>query len=260
MNIKSVIDLHTRIDMNTRPIASFLAGIIMWGVATSAIKTSAIGVALYLTGLVAMLMWTVVSMNHIFQKSMYGEDAYRYMSLPVSFRTLATGKLCAAATQCTAAFLVAFLCLDYFMIRTFGSGASDSYDAIQATVIALINLHSQILGGTMTTACVIFIIAVAPTVDVIESFFLCAVVQLGVIIRNLMDPQQQKPQVAVFMTVLMIILYGTVTVIFLWLPGLIFVGSIAIPQLLIAMALKAAGTLALLQSSVRLLEKKYALS
>ena len=92
----------------------------------------------------SIIFLTIIPMNYIYNKSVFGEYAYQYMCLPVSYSDLVKGKVLAAFIYCTISVFIFILCAAFFMISIFNSGGTAYGDFIEKSTIALINTHKML--------------------------------------------------------------------------------------------------------------------
>lgn len=203
---------------------------------------------------------TVIPMNHIFSKSVFGEYAYQYMSIPISFMDLVKGKVITAFMYCTISVLIAVIYYDYFMIHFFNSGGAAYGDIVDMSIIAFINMHEVMSENIIFTESIIFIFGTIYIGVMIESLFISAGVFYAIIIRNIIEPQREKIAVAIGIGLVAVIVYIVFSFLCVRIPGLLFENDLAIPQLIIAAILKVGGAYGFMIYSAKLLEKKYSLN
>ena len=206
-----------------------------------------------------MVVIVIPSLKSIFYKSMFGEEAYTYMSVPVSFRKLAAAKVVSGTAQCAGVCLFMVLCIYYFMMQFFTPADPGYMDLLDRAAYTMIDAHSTLSDGEMTTASVIFIICTIFITIMVEGVFISAVIFCTVIIRNTTEVGVNSIIFSIIAAMAAIAAYGALTFLFLWLPGLFFESQLAIPQIVIAWLLKIAATYGLVRYSSNLLEKYYSL-
>ena len=259
------LELEDVIKINDDMTPAFLNAISFWSCAlvltliVVGVRNTA-GIVLTLATLVLCLLLAYIPMKHVFSKSLFGEEAYRYMTLPISFRVWVMAKICSVTRALCTAVMILMLCGGYYIIAMFGAGTSGYNDLLALMASAMMNMHAAMSGGILTTSAVFFILISAPIAALVESFFISAMILYGVIVKNLLDPRREKPQTAIAIAIIGILVYPAVSFICVWLPGLFFQKDLAIPQLIIAAVLKLAFTYALARDAANLLEKKYALN
>jgi len=260
MNLKTVIDLNIDLAPKAPMAISMSVGFIGAVIATQSFGTSTAGMVIYLFLIAWIMVFAIIPLNHVFSRSLFGEEAYRYMLLPVSFRKMVIGKICAGAEHCSVFCILTVLFSYYTLIKFFGTGGDEYGIMIVDVAAALINLHHMISDNVMTTAAVMFIIGAAPIAALLESVFISAMILNGVIIKNLMDPRREKPLIAIGIAIVALLGYLAVSLLFIWVPGLFFQNDLAIPQLIIAAILKIGAIYGMARSAAHLLEEKYALN
>lgn len=210
--------------------------------------------------MMAVIFLTAIPMNHIFNKSVFGEYAYQYMSIPVSFMELVKGKVLAAFIYCSISVFIFVIGFSFFMINTFNSGGVVYSDFIRMSTIAFINMHEVFSDNMLSTGSVIFVIGTAYIGVLIEALFISAGTFYAIIIRNIIEPQREKITIAIGVAAAAVIVYIAFSILCVWLPGLFFKNDLAIAQLIIAAALKIGAAYGLMVYSAKLLEKKYSLN
>ena len=216
-------------------------------------------------GILIMLMlsfvfMTVIPMNYIFNKSVFGEYAYQYMSLPISHMELVRGKVIVAFMYCTISVLIVVLYFDYFMIHFFTSGGTEYGDILNMSITAFINMHEALSENMISTESLIFIFGTIYIGVMIEALFISTGTFYAIIIRNIIEPQREKITIAIGVAVVAVIVYIAFSYLCVCFPGLFFENDLAIPQLIIAAALKLGAAYGLMVYSAKLLEKKYSLN
>ncbi|MDO5414279.1 MAG: hypothetical protein Q4F78_02325 [Bacillota bacterium] len=199
-------------------------------------------------------------MNHVFNKSVFGEYAYQYMTIPVPYIDLVKGKVITAFMYCTISVLIAVLYYDYFMIHFFNSGGSVYNDIVRVSITAFINMHEILSENMISTESVIFIFGTIYIGVMIESLLISAGAFYAIIIRNILEPQREKITVAIGVALAAVIIYIAFTFLCVWLPGLFFKNDLAIVQLIIAGVLKLGASYGIMVHSAKLLETKYSLN
>ena len=259
MKLEDVIKIND--DMKPAHLNSFLLwACVLLGVMMAFGMGNTISIVITLAVLALCILMAYISLKHIFGKSLFGEEAYRYMMLPVSFRVWVMAKICSSVNSCCTVMLILMLCGCCYINVMFGAGTTGYPSPWASMAAAMINAHAAMSDGIITTSAVVFMLASAPIAALIESFFASALILYGVIIKNLMDPRREKPQIAIAIAITGLLAYLAAGFICIWLPGLFFRNDLAIPQLVIAAALKLAVTYALARDAANLLEKKYALN
>lgn len=210
--------------------------------------------------MMAVIFLTVIPMNHIFNKSIFGEYAYQYMSIPVPFIDLVKGKVLTAFICCSISVLIFVICISFFMINVFNSGGAAYSDFIRMSTIAFINMHEAFSDNMLSTESVIFVIGTAYIGVLVEALFISAGTFYAIIIRNIIEPQREKITVAIGVALAAVIVYIAFSFLCVCLPGLFFKNDLAIPQLIIAAALMTGAAYGLMVYSAKLLEKKYSLN
>lgn len=260
MNLKTIIDLNIDLAPKAPMAISMAVGFIGAVITTQSFGTSTVGMVIYLFLIAWIMVFAVIPLNHVFSRSLFGEEAYRYMLLPVSFRKMVIGKILAGAEHCSVFCILTVLFSYYILIKFFGTGG-DAYGTMIADVAtALINLHHMASDSVMTTVSVVFIIGAAPFAALLESVFISAMILNGVIIKNILDSRREKPQIVIAIAIAGFLIYLVANLLFIWVPGLFFKNDLAIPQFIIAAGLKLAATYGLARSAAEILEKKYSLN
>ena len=188
--------------------------------------------------MMAVIFLTAIPMNHIFNKSVFGEYAYQYMSIPVSFMELVKGKVLTAFIYCSISVFIFVIGFSFFMINTFNSGGVVYSDFIRMSTIAFINMHEVFSDNMLSTESVIFVIGTAYIGVMIEALFISAGTFYAIIIRNIIEPQREKITIAIGVAAVSVVVYIAFSYLCVCLPGLFFKNDLAIPQLIIAVALK----------------------
>jgi len=218
------------------------------------------GIGILAALMMAVIFLTAIPMNHIFNKSVFGEYAHQYMSIPVSFMELVKGKVMTAFIYCSISVLIFVIGFSFFMINTFNSGGAVYGDFIRMSAIAFINMHQAFSDNMLSTASVIFVIGTAYIGVLVEALFISAGTFYAIIIRNIIEPQREKVTIAIGVALAAVIIYIVFTFLCVWIPGLFFKNDLAIAQLIIAGALKAGAAYGIMVHSAKLLETKYSLN
>lgn len=259
MKVQDVVNMNTKLV----PKQSIIVTIIVILLVTVSIQFSyvlAARIGICISLIFAFFFLTMIPMNHIFNKSVFGEYAYQYMSISVSFKNLVKGKVLAAFIYSMTSILIFVLCVAFFMILWFGSGGTISYSIIGNSITAFINMHEAFSDNMMSTESVAFIFGTVPIAVVIEALFISAGVFYTIIIRNIVDPQREKISVTIGVALTAAIIYIVFTFLCIWLPGLFFKNDLTIAQLIIAGVLKVGAAYGIMVHSAKLLETKYSLN
>lgn len=259
MRLWEVIEINDAMTPELPEIISFIAAAATWAVMAVELQNS-IELAVAMIAIVTCIIAAYIPLKHIFSKSLFGEEAYRYMMLPISFKAWVFAKIYSGAKSCFATVLILMLCIYYFMIWFFNSGGTEYGEFVTNSAVALLNAHAALSDDIMTTNSVIFIIAAFPITAMLESAFVSAVILSGVVIKNLMDSRREKPQLAIGIGIVAILVYLVASFLFIWIPGLFFKNDLAVPQLIIAAGLKLTAAYGLARCAEHLLEKKYTLN
>ncbi len=259
MRFQKVIKLNDDMTPALPGYVSFTAVASAWLIMIVALPNP-IEIAATMVATVMCLFMAYIPLKYIFSKSLFGEEAYRYMPLPISFQSWVFAKIYSGAKSCFTTVLILILCVDFYMKFVFNSGCMAYENFITSSAVAIINVHAALSEGVMMTNSVVFIVAAVPFVAMIESVFISDVILLSVIIKNLMDPRREKPQLAIGIAIVAILVYLVASFLFIWIPGLFFANDLAIPQLIIAAALKLTAVYGLARAAEHLLEEKYSLS
>ena len=259
MRVQDVVNMNTKLVPKQSIIVTIIVIILVnVSIQFSYVMAARIGVSISL--LFAFFFLTMIPMNHIFNKSVFGEYAYQYMSISVSFKNLVRGKVLAAFIYSMTSILIFVLCAAFFMILWFGSGGTISYSIIGNSITAFINMHEAFSDNMMSTESVVFIFGTVTIAVMIEALFISAGAFYAVIIRNILEPQREKVTVVIGVALAAVIIYIAVTFLCVWLPGLFFKNDLAIAQLIIAGALKLGVAYGIMVHSAKLLETKYSLN
>lgn len=259
MRVQDVVNMNTKLVPKQSIIVTMIViFIVNVSIQFSYVMVARIGVSVSL--LFAFFFLTMIPMNYIFNKSVFGEYAYQYMSISVSFKSLVKGKVLAAFTYCMISVLIFVLCAAFFIILWFGSGGTISYSLIGNSITAFINMHEAFSENMMSTESVVFIFGTAGITVLIEALFISAGAFYAVIIRNIIEPQREKITIAIGVAFAAVLIYITFTFLCIWLPGLFFENDLTIAQLIIAGVLKLGAAYGIMMHSAKLLEEKYSLN
>lgn len=259
LDLRTIIDLNMALTPKTPTAMSVASGFLGAAVGIQLFAVSTAGLIICLTIGALLVAFAVVQLDHVFSRSLFGEEAYRYMLLPISFRKMVAGKICVGVEHCCIVCILALLCAHCVLIKFFGAGGVYG-TMVEGAATGIINLHRMLSDGVMTTGSVVFLMGVSPVAALMESAFISAMILYGIIIKNLLDPRREKPQAAIGIAVAGFLIYLAANFLFLWVPGLFFKNDLAIPQLIIAAVLKLGAIYELAQGAAHLLEKKYSLN
>lgn len=259
MKLQKAISLNDDMIPDLPAIISIAVVASAWAILVMDLPNS-IDIAVTMVATVMCLLMAYIPLNHIFSKSLFEEEAYRYMVMPVSFQVWVIAKVYSGAKSCTASIWTLILCADFYMKFVFNSGGLSYESFFVSSAVAIINAHAALSDGVMMTNSVVFIIAASILAAMIESAFISAMILNGVIIYNLFDPRREKPQVVIGIAIVGILLYLAANLLYIWAPGLFFKNDLAIPQLIIAAGLKLGTIYGLARGAAHLLEKKYSLN
>ena len=209
-----------------------------------------------------------LAFRDLFQRSLFGEEAYTYMTVPISMRDVVIGKAVTANMWMMTSFAVLWISLLIDGLATgemdleFGIGGfllqiqSGVFEAAEEHVISsgtIVTDEKQLLGAAMG-------LTVMPVVFLSRSIFLCSVMQLGTIIRHVLDPQRKNLLVTMSVVIgCLVVIVGTGAA-REGLCTLVGGGITTIWTCLISILLPAALGIGLLAAAVVLLEKKYSLT
>lgn len=259
MDLRRIIDLNMDLAPKAPTAISVASSFLGAAIGIQLFRTSTVGLIICLIIVVWTLAYSVIPLNHVFSRSLFGEEAYRYMLLPISFRKMVVSKICVGVEHCCIFCILALLYAYCVLIKFFGAGGVYS-SVVEGTATGIINLHHMISDGVMTTGSVVFLMGASPVAALIESAFISAMILCGVIIYNLFDPRREKPQAAIGIAIAGFLIYLAANFLFIWAPGLFFKNDLAIPQLIIAAGLKLGAIYGLARGAAHMLEEKYALN
>lgn len=204
-----------------------------------------------------------IELNRIFNRSIYGEEAYTYMMMPIRTKEAVYGKIIVGTYWLMFVFLLIIIYAGAWLYSLVDYNSMIIYiggDILENLAMAFIDVHNTIFVKPIATGSVVFIFSTILIMALIESFVICGLIQLAVIVKNIIEPGEHRVVVSAVLIICTAAAYALCSFVFLWLPGLFFETSFAIPQLIISLALKLALGAALAITSTRLLDTKYALN
>ncbi len=216
---------------------------------------------------IVALVYAFLGFRQLFDKSLYGEEAYTYMLAPMSMKHIIIGKTIAACFWLTFGVMLIYigLCISGLLFQTFSMdwsiGAfllqevSGVLDAVENGVIG----RNEIVYDRGDLMCLAAGEILVPVVALSESILVCGLFQLGYAVRHVLAPNRDKPMVTV-----MIVLGGAVVLalalaVFGGLAVLIYGHDVTgwmAPELLEIPVLGGCG-IGLLVIGIKLLERKY---
>ena len=259
MRVQDIVSMNAKL-VPKQSITITVGVLLLFNICLNFSYNTAAGIGAFISLVFAFIFLTMIPMNHIFNKSVFGEYAYQYMSIPISFNKLVKGKVLAAFNYCMISVLICILCVDFFIIHLFGAGGLISYNLLENSIVAFINMHEMFSDDWMLTETVMFIFGTIWIASMIEALFISSGAFYAVIIRNIIEPQREKVTIAIGIALAAVIIYIVFTLLCVWIPGLFFKNDLAIAQLIIAGALKAGAAYGIMVHSAKLLETKYSLN
>lgn len=219
-------------------------------------------------GLLAAFVCVMLAYRELFDRSLFGEEAYTYMMVPLSMKDVILGKAIAANLCMMEGFAIMWVTFGVAGLFTgmwdwdmgFGSigghllqFASGLYDAVGDGVVSageIIYDRGQLMGLAVN-------LVLLPVQFLSFSIFVCAVYQLGAIMRHLIDPQRSSGIATIG------VVFGSMVVLLGVTAGIAVVddmisGDIAtIFTAVIWIIVPAACGVCMLIGSIKVLEKKY---
>lgn len=218
----------------------------------------------------AAFIYVILAYRNLFDRSLFGEEAYTYMLVPISIKDMVLGKAIAAnlcmmisfAIVCATLLVAGLLTGEVSTDLGIGSigghllqSAAGMYEATEDGVVAA--------GEIIYSRDMLIKIAVAlillPVVFLSVSIFFCAVFQLGAVIRHLLDPQRSSSLAtvcAVFggLAVIFAVMALTKSLDYLWSGD-----AVTIWTSVVWIVIPSACGIGMLAGSIKILEKKYSL-
>ena len=211
------------------------------------------GIAVFI-GIILTVIFLGVSFSKMFNKSMFGEDAYTYMTFPISNKNMLIGKVIVGSfwMMLAAVILVAFLIVEVKL--RFPSSSERSVAAFILDIVA--NAPDNLYDGYSTKA-VAFSEATVLVYALVQSILICVVIQLAAIVNHIVNPRKNKPAATAFVIIGAVVGYFAVILLAELLSGLLFEEEYAIGGQILILILELAVGIGLLATSIRLLDRKY---
>lgn len=259
MRVQDVVSMNAKL-VPKQSVTITVVVLLLFNICLNFSYNMAAGIGALISLIFAFVFLTMIPINHILNKSIFGEYAYQYMSIPISFNKLVKGKVLAAFSYCMVSVLICILCVEFLIIYLFGTGGLISYNLLEHSIVAFINMHEMFSEALMSTEAVLFIFGTIWIAAMIESLFISAGTFYAIIIRNIIEPQREKITITIGVAAVAVIIYITFTFLCVWIPGLFFKNDLAIAQMIIAGILKVGAAYGIMVHSAKLLEKKYSLN
>lgn len=214
--------------------------------------------------LIAAAVYAVFAYRELFDRSLFGEEAYTYMMVPMSMRDMILGKVIAACLCMMVSFV--FICvalavalfitgvLDLGNVGTFlmqiGSGV---FDAVEDGEIA----EGEIIYGRQELLSIAVSIVMVPVKFLAFCIMFCGVFLMGAIVRHLIDPQRNSSITTVGVVFGAIVATLIVLVLMAVMIYLTSGDAETIFRTLVLIIIPAVCGISLLAGSIKIMERKY---
>lgn len=255
--------LHESIKMNLKISESYFAKAIGWLVFVFLIMD-----LLTIPALVAAGIYIILAFRDLFDRSLFGEEAYAYMLAPIPMKYVILGKVMAASLWMLLSYMIVWAVLVAGSLL-FPDAFGTSFHSVTAAMQDLTGLYDAVENGVIGEAEIVYDrghllgIAVALTLAPVRILafviFSCGAFQFGAVLKHLRDPRRDNTMAAMgavlgclagYLTVL-----AAVITLDLWISGDI----VTIWTTLLHILIPTAAGVGLLVGSIGLLEKKYSL-
>lgn len=216
--------------------------------------------------LVVAVVYAVFAYRDLFDRSLFGEEAYTYMMVPMSMRDVILGKVIAACLCMMISFVILWASLavselaiglwDFGNVGTYimqaGSGV---YDAVSDGKIAA----GEIIYDRQELLSIAVSIVMSPVKFLAFCIMFCGVFLMGAIVRHLLDPQRNSSITTigvVFGTTVATLAVLTLMAVIIYLTS---GDAETIIKTVILIIVPAVCGVVLLAGSIKIMEKKYSL-
>ena len=219
---------------------------------------------LTIPALIVAVVYAVFAYRELFDRSLFGEEAYTYMMVPMSMRDVILGKTIAACLYMMISFVFIWVSLTVASLLTgtldlgnigieimqIGSGV---FDAVEDGEIA----EGEIIYGRQELLGVAVSFVMLPVKFLAFCIMFCGVFLMGAIVRHLIDPQRNSSITTVGVvfgaTLATLIVLAVMAVIIYLTSG----NAETIIKTVILIIAPATCGIGLLSGSIKIMEKKY---
>lgn len=214
--------------------------------------------------LIAAVVYAVFAYRELFDRSLFGEEAYTYMMVPMSMRDVILGKVIAACLYLMISFVFIWVAITVASLLT---GTLDFGDTGTFMMQAGAGVYDAVEDGKIVEGEIIYdrqkLLGIAVSIVTIPIKFLsfcimfCGVFQMGAIVRHLLDPQRSSSITTVGVvfgsTVATLIVLMVMAVVIYLTSG----DAETIFRSAVLMIVPATCGVGLLSGCIRIMEKKY---
>lgn len=219
---------------------------------------------LTIPALVVAVVYAVFAYRDLFDRSLFGEEAYTYMMVPMSMRDVILGKTIAACLYMMISFVFIWVALTVASLLTgtldlgnigtsmmqIGSGVIDAVEDGKIAKGEIIYDRQELLGVAVS-------IVMLPVKFLAFCIMFCGVFLMGAIVRHLIDPQRNSSITTVGVvfgaTLATLIVLAVMAVIIYLTSG----NAETIIKTVILIIVPATCGIGLLSGSIKIMEKKY---
>lgn len=223
-----------------------------------------------LLAMIAALIYLILAYRDLFDRSMFGEEAYTYMMVPISTRDIILGKTIAVSLWIMVSFVFVWVAVAISSLITgtwnaglgfgnigggllqFMSGTIDAIDNGQVAANEIIYERKQLIGLAVS-------LILMPIRVLSHSVLFCGVFQIGAIVRHLIDPQRNSGITTVGVVFGAIAVLLSIMAVTTGLNMLVSGDDVTIFTTVISIIIPVICGAALLAGSIKIMEKKYSL-
>lgn len=222
---------------------------------------------LSIPALIAVAVYAFLTFRQLFDKSLYGEEAYTYMMTPISMKYNIIGKVVVMCFLITLCYILAYIAvcvsallfqstyLDWSVGASLLQNTSGVFDAVENGVIG----KDEIIYDRGALMHLAVNIVLSPIVILADGIFACGLFQLGFAVRHVLAPNRDKPVVTAMVAFAGIAVLCLVTAAFWKIDSAIFGDAVTVWSSLLEMIVFTVCGIGLLAVGIRLLERKYSL-
>lgn len=233
-----------------------LIGWVWWENPMSSLITGGLGI-----GISVVMLYGIL--RRLFHQSLFTEDAYTYMTFPISDEAVIKGKLVVGLfwMMWNSLFTVSVGVFLYLWWRDDQYGVTYWDLHIAETLADDLNLIAQmVFGCRVSPAAIVFLIGTVVIQILLACLLICSQIQLGAILNHIYNPNGRK-------TYIKLLLFSAGLLIFagsLFLPTWIFTlctdGMITVVPIVLTMGIEVLAISCFVRGSIRQLERKYELN
>lgn len=215
-----------------------------------------------IVGMVISVVMVIGIFQRIFHQSLFSEDAYTYMTFPISEDAVIKGKLLTGVywLMWNSMFMTSIGCFLYLWWRDQDYGVTYwDIDVADAITDDLNQVAQIIFNCRISSVAIVFLIATAVVHLFIMCVLVCSEVQLAAILNHMYNPNGRKPYVKFILAFAGVLIFAGCLFLPTWIWSVCTEEMITMLPVVITMVIEVVLSLCFVRLSRRGLEQKYEL-